>query len=427
MLFDTPVILLTIICFFLPSWLLIITSVVGVLLADTRLVSGQYLYYARFVPPGVLFLKTIFLRGKISQFVDEPFLDPWKKWIPFIIFIFISAFYADDPVTSIQRSISAVFVLIGFPMAVEYYLQDEDSQHKFMIILSVIFIFINIYAFYSIRNYASDAYIDGRIKVFFRNPNSAGLTAMISTLLFLYGTRMAATPVSRNIFFLNVLISGLMVFLSGSRASVLGLLMGLMTFYLMNLRLGHKKIRLMLAIMIVSFVMLTVVTLLFPQATERLFENDSSGRLIAWALGWNMFQDTPFFGVGFGSSDLKMQIAGAQNPELYFYGVHNSYLRLLIECGVIGLFLSAIPILYTMIKAWRSIVSVQNMQLNAVMMSLVVAGLVNAVFEDWLFGFGSSSTVPFWLFFSILSVQSIRATDYNDMDAGNVAEEKYVE
>jgi len=42
-------------------------------------------------------------------------------------------------------------------------------------------------------------------------------------------------------------------------------------------------------------------------------------------------------------------------------------------------------------------------------MGAICASLVNSIFETWIFNFGNASTVPFWLFLSIVSHQAGQA------------------
>jgi hypothetical protein len=48
----------------------------------------------------------------------------------------------------------------------------------------------------------------------------------------------------------------------------------------------------------------------------------------------------------------------------------------------------------------------EDKRLGAALLGVVIASLTNALFESWLFGFGSASTIPFWLFLALLSHQA---------------------
>jgi len=91
-------------------------------------------------------------------------------------------------------------------------------------------------------------------------------------------------------------------------------------------------------------------------------DDGGNGRSDLWLVAWRMTQDHPIAGVGVG--DFQLRSAGyvrepgsleyvrliAEQPHV----VHNTYLQVLVETGIIGLALFAAAVLGCMAAAWRA-------------------------------------------------------------------------
>ena len=111
----------------LPAEILILLSVVGVALADTRLVSSQFIYYLRFAPMGVLCFKAL-LELLLRKSFERGSYYLVKVWIPFLIISLLSVTYSIQPSLSFQRVLSAGFVLIGFGIGIPLYFANSKKM-----------------------------------------------------------------------------------------------------------------------------------------------------------------------------------------------------------------------------------------------------------------------------------------------------------
>ena len=100
-----------------------------------------------------------------------------------------------------------------------------------------------------------------------------------------------------------------------------------------------------------------------PAAWKRISNfNESSGRSELWAVGWRMWQDNPVVGVGLqGFVDNSGSYARELGPLRYAQFiteqdlvVHNSFLELLAETGVVGLTLYLSVVVIALHCAWRA-------------------------------------------------------------------------
>jgi O-antigen ligase len=114
----------------------------------------------------------------------------------------------------------------------------------------------------------------------------------------------------------------------------------------------------------------------------------------------------PWFGTGFGTSDLGDEGAGIQGSSIYTVEGSNrehgsSYLAVAEYMGLLGIlpFLLLIVLLMrTATQAFRWMRRTGSPAHYAVPFALVtMAGLIHAGFEDWLFAAGSYLCVFFWV------------------------------
>ena len=118
---------LAIVCLLLPNRMLVLMSVLGVMLADTPLVPRQAIYLSRFVPSGVLALRTLQLvlnRGRITANLMT------KAWLPFLFLSLISIAYSIDRSLSAQRLLSALFIFVGFGVGIPIFFSRPGDQRR---------------------------------------------------------------------------------------------------------------------------------------------------------------------------------------------------------------------------------------------------------------------------------------------------------
>ena len=103
--------------------------------------------------------------------------------------------------------------------------------------------------------------------------------------------------------------------------------------------------------------------LLRPSAWSRILEsNQGSGRLDIWTIAWRIIHDHPFVGVGFGQFPQVSPHYVLQPGALNYIGlivenqivVHNLYLALWVEGGIVGLLLFLGVVVSSLVCGWRA-------------------------------------------------------------------------
>ncbi|MBT6514044.1 MAG: O-antigen ligase family protein, partial [Crocinitomicaceae bacterium] len=133
---------------------------------------------------------------------------------------------------------------------------------------------------------------------------------------------------------------------------------------------------------------------------------EASGRIIAWTFAWNNIQDSFFIGQGFGYDRHLTRINFMKLSKLgHEGGVHNSFLMIWLNTGLLGLI------------AWLRgmfLVVIKGSKKSKVAIPILISVFLSAFFEGWFVG----SLNPFTPFFLIIMTVLVSK---NFSDVENVA------
>ncbi len=251
----------------------------------------------------------------------------------------------------------------------------------------------------------------------FGNPNALGAIISVGTVpVLLWAAMVAATRSLRQRRFLALALCGALLYLSNSRASILSAVVVVVVF---TVALRYQRLLLQCAFVSVFF--LTVMAVINPSHMDEMFSSFTGrvlykeqgthqgvfgSRLSPWAETFAIVKRHPWFGSGFGTSEL-----GQLRPDIGSSSVHtlegtnrehgSSYLALAEYLGIFG----ALPFLVLLFLLIRMVVRVCSWMRRtrdpyhpSIPFALVaLAGLVHACFEDWLFAVGSYLCVFLWV------------------------------
>lgn len=101
---------------------------------------------------------------------------------------------------------------------------------------------------------------------------------------------------------------------------------------------GKKKLALLAAVCIVAAGFYSASGILNPSHEGQAFAYDQSIRLVLWGIAWDFFTGSPVFGVGWGNFNALYgpYVANISWVPAGQFEVHNIYLQLLSETGLIG-------------------------------------------------------------------------------------------
>jgi hypothetical protein len=180
------------------------------------------------------------------------------------------------------------------------------------------------------------------------NPNTFGHTGLAVALLIvlLAGFRLGVWAAA---------VSGLMVFLSGSRTALVGW-MALMATVGVGLA-GRLKVYPLVPVALIA------ALLLWSQGhrlNELVVNLTDQTRWVIYATLWQAFISHPWSGVGIGSVPAYFLLnRPPETLEIFIPHAHNAYLQLLVELGLLG-FIGLVLVLYKIAevvwkaRAWRA-------------------------------------------------------------------------
>jgi hypothetical protein len=400
---------LTALCFILPNVLLIPMSVGTVMLADTELLPTGLLYFARFVPIGVLACKSLVAvsRRRRSTASRSSLL---KAFAPFLVLAVVSVGYSAESLISAQRLLSGLFVFIGFGIGIPLFFSRPREMRLVIKLIGVLMAFAIIYSITLLPQEGAHIVTpDGaRGTGVFRNANTFGLLAMQGTFLLILWWQSERRATRKHLVLAASVIVGTAVLLSGSRASILGLAVGLAVMMRANLSLGEGLVSNLLRAAAFVLVAFLLVGTFFPEYVGGFMRTETSSRYVLWSRAWVLAQDNLWLGVGFGASDglFARDALYLRSIGIHIAGPHSSLLRLLVDLGLLGVVAAILAFWRALHHVWRHLKLFEDPRFGASLLGVVAASLTNSAFESWLFAFGNSSTVPFWFFLALLSQQA---------------------
>jgi putative inorganic carbon (HCO3(-)) transporter len=206
------------------------------------------------------------------------------------------------------------------------------------------------------------------------DPNDAGghisMLILITLSLLLYKKNHF-----KNIFVcIILLISVTALILTFSRGSWIGFTVGLVVFLFAALRYRWISVRKIVAIAALTGIILCVFSI--PIAA-RLIQDDKGsayGRVPLMKLAFNMIQEHPFIGVGANNFGIVLQqYLSSELRGQWLHLVHNQYLLIFAETGVVGIFF------FLLIMALVVHTCIQCIMAKDPILSPLSAGVISAI------------------------------------------------
>lgn len=242
----------------------------------------------------------------------------------------------------------------------------------------------------------------GNFKGIYANKNylvSISCTAVCSGIYLVLNTKGFKKFIS----FLGLACALFVTLATGSRAGIVCMVITFLAlpFIAMEASSLKKKVGIVFVLLIVIVIMYFIATNSNIPAVERLLSNDGTSatgfeRSDTWEGGLNIFRHHPIFGWG--------------NSATYYYtfvewsngwGVHSSYITILIDHGIVGTFLHILFIGTFLINAYKRHIQIDftpaERRFIKLLYVLCVMLLANAAAESFLFSVGNIAAICFWL------------------------------
>ena len=373
---------------------LFITSFWLLILSDYVPVSGATfadLKFAKTLKPLIPIFLFVFYFMNRDKFPSVSKL--FTRLIPFFLIALIALKYSINLDVGIKKYISFVLMYFSIPMFVNY-LHINYGEYFWKSLFTFIIGMLSIGILLGMFIPEIGILSGGRFKGILGNPNALGIFLNLTFILWIVikEFNLAYFSQKENLFIIIVILISL--FWCGSRN-------GMMSIFLFYLTYRFVKIHWAIAVVVVMSV-IVFQDLIFSMFIEFLqffqlsdyFRVDTiekgSGRKVAWVFAWQEIQKYFFIGGSFGHDENVMR------PNYYWLeklghngGVHNSYLSMWFDTGVIGLVFYYLSLLINVFKSLGS---------NYIGLAFLVSILFNINYESWLV----ASLNPFTILFLII-------------------------
>jgi putative inorganic carbon (HCO3(-)) transporter len=279
----------------------------------------------------------------------------------FLGWTFASAHWAEDP----DRAASSAFqVLQGVLLLAIVFTAISDRRHFRWIIWAfiagaVLSAVIGLAGVTRPEEFGPDA--TRRLSGGIGDPNELASVAVPALVLALFSQASSQAPLARWMLLCSAVILAITLFRTESRG---GLVASGVTLVAAILLSGPVRARVLTGGLIVAGAGVAYYSLIAPpEALRRITEFGSgSGRTDLWTLALEAFRHNPVTGVGAGNftvveptlsvGDVSLGRAEFASEQ---WVVHNTYLHVMAELGIIGLLLFAAILLAALTIAWRAV------------------------------------------------------------------------
>jgi O-antigen ligase len=311
----------------------------------------------------------------------------------FIIYAFLSALYSPYPKVTLERSATILLLYVSVFWIIWKYAYDQGPQKVVNLILQVA-MFIFIVSYLMIIFFPHRAFFASRFQGIFENPNSMGLICAI--LLPLAFWQFLETRKKSALFLLFLMLGGSL--LSASRTSINAVIFSL--GYFIYKRTGKYRPLVFFSFLSLASVLAWIIESLSQHFFSAYFRFGTlptgGGRLEIWPYALALIKDNPLFGYGFGVEDRIFKLKGIMLSGRYPSYVHNSYLGLMLQLGILGVIFFFAPLLTLLFKELFSKQNSETPLLRYALQASLIAGLLCAIFESWIYSVGNSQAFPFW-------------------------------
>ncbi|HRD51399.1 MAG TPA: O-antigen ligase family protein [Flavobacteriales bacterium] len=365
--------------------------------------------------------KNLYILAVAGIFITEtrrfaPLSSVFTVFVPFFLYSLFPLVFSNNLFVAIQKTISYALMFLVVPNFVLYCYRRQGWPF----FRNLVFFMVLILLFGFVLQFMSPHYshVMGRFRGIFGNPN--GMAIYCYLLLMLAAVVNAVNPQLFN-WRERVLIFGVIIYFlisSGSRASLASSLIFIIfhRFFAYSALLGFiGLVALFLAVEVVSSNLESIIIALGLQHYFRLETlEEGSGRYFAWEFAWGHIQDYFVFGGGFANDEsimrryrLFLERQGHQG------GVHNTYLSMWLNVGIVGLLLFLRSLFLLFFKASK---------LVPMSLAIMFSVFFSLMYESWLIGSLNPYTIVLLMVMTVVTEPEI--VQWRELQAGESDQER---
>jgi hypothetical protein len=335
---------------------------------------------------------------------------------PFFIYAFLPLVKSSEVVEGASKTISYALLYLVIPNYVLMVFRRDGwtffrNYFFFLVLILVLPYYLRYIQYWWV-------YMAGRYHGLFGNPNGLGIFCFLNFMLFFVCTYLNKRLFSLGEKALILGVLGWMLIQSGSRTAVVasGLFYFFSRFFALSPFIGFVVFLAFAAS--IEYAQNNLVQIIEALGLQKFFRVETlasgSGRYFAWNFAWEKINSEGFFltGGGFGNDEYVMRhnydYLRAQGHD---GGVHNSYLTMWFNTGLIGIMLYFQGFLSAFISANKK---------APIAFAVMFAVLFSVLYESWLTGSLNPYTIILLTILTLLTEDDIVHWDKHkeEMEAG---------
>lgn len=271
----------------------------------------------------------------------QPFNRLYLYFVPFVLIAGVGLYNSPMMAVSAQKMLSYILLFFTVPQfVIKAFRQNGGAAIKDLIFLGVLLILIGFVL--AIIDPTVAYSHGGRFRAVLGNPNGLGIFASMLLVLTMVGREFLKSYFSKNDLRWMIFTLLIAIAMSGSRTSIIAavLFLAFIRFFRSSPTLGFVIFAsVAVGVEIVSSNVLVIVQNLGLSEYLRVETlQEGSGRYIAWNFAWEAIQQHFWFGRGFAFDEWLMAVNQDFLNELgHQGGVHNTYLIIWLNTGLVGL------------------------------------------------------------------------------------------
>ena len=367
--------------------------------------------------------------------------------VVFTLFAFISCLYSINPRLSFLRAGSVLLMYGAVFWGVWLYADDFGVETVANTIVIVVAIVFGLHILNAVTDPAGSFPYLGRFQGWTINP---GIAAGHASVLLPFALWIAS---QRSRWQYWVLVGAILfvLIMSQTRTEIVAAAIG-STYFLV--RTYPKRIYVVLSgtlsVLIMSYMWIEVGPRIFQQGTEfsldhianTLLDNNldsgeeynelempevwydrfnprtSDAKTLAhrtdkWRLGLKYFMERPLQGFGFGTEDrlFAYHDVNPQDYQLSGASMHNSYLGLVLQVGIVGAALFYVPLASLLFYELLTARETHRKPLLSALLSVVITCMVAGMFSSDLYSMGNAKSFVFWISVMLLVRSTVKSKD----------------
>lgn len=328
-------------------------------------------------------LKTFVLLGLAYLYLTSEKEEGWHRFIqpfiPFFVVAFISLFESPQLFYGFQKTFSYFLLLLVIPGTVRLIIKYERDRFLYnLILLGTLILAVGVALRFVYPGFV--VFKGERFSGLLGNPNGLGIYAFIFLALFTYihSFHKQLFTQKQTIFIYLLLAASLIM--GGSRGGIFSALLFVAGWFLMKRNPVFGFVAMMVIFFSYQLVMANFVEIVLYLNLQDFFRLNTletgSGRLLVAEVAWKHIDMNYWFSKGFTYSEHIL----AQYHEYFIAkghqgNVHNSWLTMWLDTGLVGLVLFCIGWLINFFRASR---------FTPMVWALLFGLLLSATVESWL-------------------------------------------